>query len=217
MATLLIEHGAGVDARLPGTAIGGGWGQTALIEAAQEGKAAMLSLLIENKADLDAQDQYGQTALHRAAFNGMLLVVQLLVQAGCKTDIKDVEGILAVQKTPHWPPCPCYWFAFSPCSGVQPSALQRYPFRYRLQSRHLQLCYSALTLNDPKQSRTPNVFQALLRSHSATLDLQSDSSSSVLSPYTIPGPLTTVNPSSHSSSSLFPLNHPYGNNLNPKP
>jgi ankyrin repeat protein len=104
---MLLEHGADVDARL-GTVFGGGGGETALIEAAQEGKATMLSLLIENKADLDAQDQYGQTALHRAAFNGMLLIVQLLVQAGCKTDIKDGEGILAVQRILHSPPCPCY-------------------------------------------------------------------------------------------------------------
>lgn len=186
IATLLIEHGADVDARL-GTAFGGGGGETALIEAAQGGKAAMLSLLIENKADLDAQDQYGQTALHRAAFNGMLLIVQLLVQAGCKTDIKDVEGILAVQKTPHCPPCPCFWFAASPCSRVQPSALQRYRFRLPVTSGY--------------ESGTDCSHAIFSYAH-------------LCSPSTIPTPLTTLNLQSHTSSSVFPLNHPYGNNLN---
>ncbi len=57
LARLLLEYGIDIDTKNDA-------GQTALCWAAQDGPVAVVKLLLETKADVNAQDKYGFTALH---------------------------------------------------------------------------------------------------------------------------------------------------------
>lgn len=71
---------------------GDGNGVTPLIRAAQRTRdLAVLQLLLDRGADVNARDVCGQTALHRAVTRGFMTLgcVQLLVKAGASIDIAD--------------------------------------------------------------------------------------------------------------------------------
>ena len=72
-------------------------GRTALMAAAAEGHADVVTLLLAKHADVNLQDDYGSTALHLAAMRGQAPVVQLLLRAKADTLAKDKEGFTALQ------------------------------------------------------------------------------------------------------------------------
>ena len=69
---------------------------TALGWAAFNGHTAVVSLLIEAGADLDARAHYGTTALMSATLQGRVAVVRILVEAGADLTIKDRSGSTAL-------------------------------------------------------------------------------------------------------------------------
>ena len=67
-------------------------GETALIYASTEGHLAILNILLDNQADINAQDHTGSTPLHLASFNGHLSIVETLVEQGAEINIQDKWG-----------------------------------------------------------------------------------------------------------------------------
>jgi len=65
---------------------------TCLHYAASRGHLNIVSLLIENGADVEAVDKWQQTCLHRAAVNGHPNIIALLVENGADLDPKDDDG-----------------------------------------------------------------------------------------------------------------------------
>jgi hypothetical protein len=64
-------------------------GDTPLHYAARQGRADMVSILLNRKAGVDTPNNSGETPLHIASYAGNTPVVQLLVDAG--TDLKKKE------------------------------------------------------------------------------------------------------------------------------
>ena len=83
IATLLVEHGADVDARW-GTNVNPQSGAVYMIDttplmfASAKGEVEMVTFLLEKGGDAKASNASGQTALHFAAQNGHGPVVELL-------------------------------------------------------------------------------------------------------------------------------------------
>jgi hypothetical protein len=73
------------------------YGRTPLSWAAENGHKAVVKLLLEAKADVNAKDNKGQTPLWCAARNGHEAVVKLLLEAKADVDAKDNGG-----RTPLW-------------------------------------------------------------------------------------------------------------------
>jgi uncharacterized protein len=89
-AELLIAKGADVNAESPR-------GETALIASAQSGSAAIVDLLLKNRADVNkvaSLKHGGVTALMKAASGAD--VVKLLLQHGANPNFKDQEGKTAL-------------------------------------------------------------------------------------------------------------------------
>ena len=89
-ATLLLSHGAAVDARDAAR-------RTALMLAAGDGARGVAQLLLDRGADSVATDDKGRTPLHHAAKGGWRGIVQLLLATG-KVDpgARDGEGRTAL-------------------------------------------------------------------------------------------------------------------------
>ena len=69
-----------------------GWRNwTPLIWAARENQPAVVTLLLDAGADVDAQTDDGWTALHSAASCGFASCVQLLCDGGADVFLKDTE------------------------------------------------------------------------------------------------------------------------------
>lgn len=71
-------------------------GRTALHDAAEDGNADLVQLLLENGADFLLADIYGGTALHMAALHGYDVVVRLLLEKGASVTAVDREGETAL-------------------------------------------------------------------------------------------------------------------------
>jgi ankyrin repeat protein len=67
-----------------------GW--TALHRAANYGKDAVATQLIQAKANVNAADNYGDTPLHSAAWNGHAAVVELLLGAKASPTAVNKNG-----------------------------------------------------------------------------------------------------------------------------
>lgn len=83
----LIKRGADVNKT--------GW--TPLHYAASSGQLAIISLLIEHSAYIDAESPNGTTPLMMAAMYGSPAAVKLLLQEGADAQLKNQQGLSALQ------------------------------------------------------------------------------------------------------------------------
>ena len=67
-------------------------GETALYLAVKKENEALVRLLVDRGADVQAKDNYGMTVLHCAAERGNEAVVRLLVDSGADVKAKDYNG-----------------------------------------------------------------------------------------------------------------------------
>jgi len=68
-------------------------GQTSLHYAASKNHVEIARMLLENGADVNAQDKYGNSPLHRASALGHMNITQILLkQKGVRVDLTDREG-----------------------------------------------------------------------------------------------------------------------------
>jgi ankyrin repeat protein len=82
-AKLLLRRGASVEAREPTL-----W-RTPLIVAAHDGSLTMTEFLLENGADVGAEDDFGNSALNAAAEKGCAALMDLLVAHGAEVDHRN--------------------------------------------------------------------------------------------------------------------------------
>jgi ankyrin repeat protein len=87
LAEKLIKKGADVNKT--------GW--TPLHYAASNGHLAIISLLLEQNAYIDAESPNGTTPLMMAAMYGTLAAVKLLLQEGADPQLKNQQGLTALQ------------------------------------------------------------------------------------------------------------------------
>ena len=87
LAEKLIRRGADVNKT--------GW--TPLHYAASSGQLAIISLLLENSAYIDAESPNGTTPLMMAAMYGTPAAVKLLLQEGADPQLKNQQGLTALQ------------------------------------------------------------------------------------------------------------------------
>jgi ankyrin repeat protein len=85
-AVRLVEAGANVNEANPGN----GW--TPLHAAAANGHTRMVETLIEQGADINAQDLAGSTPLHLAAARGHTDTISILLGYGADASIKNTRG-----------------------------------------------------------------------------------------------------------------------------
>ncbi|XP_059710733.1 acyl-CoA-binding domain-containing protein 6 isoform X2 [Haemorhous mexicanus] len=74
-------------------------GRALLHWACDRGHKELVSVLLQNAADVNIQDGEGQTALHYAATCEFLDIVELLLQAGADPGLRDQEGCLPEEVT----------------------------------------------------------------------------------------------------------------------
>ena len=87
LAQRLIKKGADINKT--------GW--TPLHYAASGGQLAIISLLLENSAYIDAESPNGTTPLMMAAMYGTPSAVKLLLQEGADPQLKNQQGLTALQ------------------------------------------------------------------------------------------------------------------------
>jgi ankyrin repeat protein len=87
LAEKLIKKGADVNKT--------GW--TPLHYAASNGHVAIISLLLENSAYIDAESPNGTTPLMMAAMYGTPAAVKLLLDEGADPQLKNQQGLTALQ------------------------------------------------------------------------------------------------------------------------
>ena len=87
LAEKLIKKGADVNKT--------GW--TPLHYAASNGNMAIISLLLENNAYIDAESPNGTTPLMMAAMYGTPAAVKLLLEEGADPQLKNQQGLTALQ------------------------------------------------------------------------------------------------------------------------
>ena len=87
LAEKLIKRGADVNKT--------GWAP--LHYAASSGNLAVIAMLIENSAYIDAESPNGTTPLMMAAMYGTPQAVKLLLQEGADPTLKNVQGLTALQ------------------------------------------------------------------------------------------------------------------------
>ena len=73
-------------------------GRSALLNASRRGHEAVVRVLLEAKANVDAKNKHGVTALHCAALNGHEAVVWVLLEAKADVDAKDWNGRTALYR-----------------------------------------------------------------------------------------------------------------------
>lgn len=89
----LVRDGANLEVRVTPAR------HTPLILAAYDGKAAIMRLLLEQGAKVEAKNAYGQSALWVAAGNGSVECVRVLIEAGADPNARGGAGDSSVL---HW-------------------------------------------------------------------------------------------------------------------
>lgn len=97
----LLKAGAHHDVICPEFALCPFPGQHALAEAARQGHAETVKVLLEWGVDKNAVNKLGWTALHEAAYHSRLAIVKLLVVYGADVFVKTSKGSLAKDVTIH--------------------------------------------------------------------------------------------------------------------
>lgn len=87
----LLEAGANVDSRQPGTA------RTPLMNLVLSGSISELDLLLEKRADVDAQDTTGKTALMHAAERGNEVQIRTILPHSPNLHLKDRNQMTAFE------------------------------------------------------------------------------------------------------------------------
>ena len=89
----LIDLGADVNAQtIQDSTFGGFNGGTALRSAICGNNAAVVEVLLANKADANIADQQGNTVLHASTSKSLSNISQLLVDSGCKINRRNNRG-----------------------------------------------------------------------------------------------------------------------------
>ena len=88
----LIDLGAHVNSQVFGDSISCSCYRTALQSAIHGNNAAVVKVLLANKADANIGDQQGNTALHTSSFQRSFYVSQLLIGSGCKINWRNDVG-----------------------------------------------------------------------------------------------------------------------------
>jgi hypothetical protein len=94
VTAFLDEYAAFIDRR--------SLGETALTDAADEGRKEMVELLLARGAQIDAVNQEGDTPLMRAALRGHTDIVRLLLEKGADTGIEDNRHQTALMMARIW-------------------------------------------------------------------------------------------------------------------
>ncbi len=63
--------------------------RTTLVEATRNGQEALVRLLLEKDANIEAKDKYKRMALFKATMDGNEAVVLLLLEKGARANAKD--------------------------------------------------------------------------------------------------------------------------------
>lgn len=93
----LLDQGCDIEGRDPRLF---GDGETALITATVNGRLAIMRLLLERGADVNARSASGWTALLRACNAGDTDAARMLLEAGADLNLKNDEGYSARDRIP---------------------------------------------------------------------------------------------------------------------
>jgi ankyrin repeat protein len=96
MVRLMVKASQNPNARSAG-------GETLLMQAAREGLAEAVELLLDKGADIGLRDDRGRTALMHAASGGNAEVVGLLLACGADPAAKDLRGSTARDRASKHP------------------------------------------------------------------------------------------------------------------
>ncbi|MCK5057207.1 MAG: ankyrin repeat domain-containing protein [Candidatus Aminicenantes bacterium] len=93
---LLAKDPGLANARITSAEEGANFRKTPLHFAAEFGGKEIVTLLLANKADVDARTAFGFSPLHYAAMKGQKEVAELLISNGCKLDLKNTFNITPI-------------------------------------------------------------------------------------------------------------------------
>jgi ankyrin repeat domain-containing protein 50 len=87
----------------------GEWGEPALVLAARRGQDAVVRLLLENGADVEARGYNEQTAMYKAngrvatdgSYGGHVAMLRLLLEKGANVEARDHDGRTALHRASY--------------------------------------------------------------------------------------------------------------------
>ena len=92
LGTALLAHEDGNQLAMADVKARDAEGKTALMKAAELGKAQVINKLVERGADMNARDKYGFTSLMIAASKGEVESIEALVRSGADVNARNNDG-----------------------------------------------------------------------------------------------------------------------------